>query len=92
MDPAAGRLPGRALLGAKSRVAAGLLAIFLGSLGIHNFYLGRIGIGLIQLLVTVFSAGILGVLVWVWAIIEGVLILTRSPSFATDKRGIPLRD
>lgn len=76
----------------KSRLAAGLLAIFLGGLGIHNFYLGRVGRGVVQLLITVLSLGFLAPLVWVWVLVEAILILTRSPSFATDARGIPLRD
>lgn len=76
----------------KSRLAAGLLAIFLGSLGVHNFYLGRTGIAVTQLLITVLTLGFGGILVSIWALIEGILILTRSPSFATDGRGIPLRE
>ena len=76
----------------KSRMAAGLLAIFLGGLGIHNFYLGRVGPGLTQLLISVLSFGFLAPLIWIWSLVEGILILTRSPSFSTDKRGIPLRD
>ena len=76
----------------KSRVAAGLLAIFLGSLGIHNFYLGRTGVAVAQLLITVLTLGLGAAVVSVWALVEGILILTRSPSFLTDARGIPLRD
>ena len=76
----------------KSRIAAGLLALFLGCLGVHSFYLGRTGIGVLQLLLTVLSLGLLAPLVAVWVLIEGILILVRSPSFATDARGIPLRD
>ncbi|WP_422392226.1 TM2 domain-containing protein [Niallia oryzisoli] len=34
----------------KSKVAAGLLGILLGSFGIHKFYLGRWGWGIIYLL------------------------------------------
>ena len=34
----------------KSKVAAGLLGIFLGGLGIHKFYLGRWGWGIVYLL------------------------------------------
>lgn len=34
----------------KSKVAAGLLGIFLGSFGIHKFYLGKIGWGIVYLL------------------------------------------
>lgn len=33
----------------KSKVAAGVLAIFLGGLGIHKFYLGKIGMGILYL-------------------------------------------
>jgi Predicted membrane protein len=34
----------------KNKIAAGLLAIFLGGLGIHEFYLGKIGFGILCLL------------------------------------------
>ena len=37
-------------VGEKSRVAAILLAFFLGGFGVHKFYLGRIGAGVIYLL------------------------------------------
>lgn len=69
----------------KSKVVAGLLGIFLGWLGIHNFYLGYIGKGIAQLLLTVLS---LGFLLWVaelWGLIEGILILTGSIN--RDKKG-----
>jgi TM2 domain-containing membrane protein YozV len=39
----------------KSRVAYIVLAIFLGNLGIHNFYAGRNNIGIIQLVITLCS-------------------------------------
>ena len=34
----------------KSKVVAGILAILLGDLGIHKFYLGKIGMGILYLL------------------------------------------
>ena len=37
-------------VGRKSRVTAALLAFFLGGLGAHKFYLGRIGWGIVYLL------------------------------------------
>ena len=41
----------------KSKLVAGLLGIFLGAYGIHNFYLGNTKRALIQLLMTVCSCG-----------------------------------
>lgn len=34
----------------KSKIVAGILAILLGSLGVHKFYLGKIGMGIVYLL------------------------------------------
>ena len=36
--------------GTKSRIAAALLAFFLGGIGVHKFYLGRVGWGIVYLL------------------------------------------
>lgn len=33
----------------KSKTAAGLLALFLGGIGVHKFYLGKIGMGILYL-------------------------------------------
>ena len=33
----------------KSKVAAGILAIFFGGLGVHKFYLGKVGMGILYL-------------------------------------------
>ena len=75
----------------KSRIAAGLLGIFLGLFGIHNFYLGRINLGLAQLLITVLSFGFLSGISAIWGFIEGILYLTaRAPRWSTDARGMPL--
>lgn len=45
----------------KSKIAAGLLGIFLGTFGVHNFYLGYTGKALAQLLISVLSCGFLAV-------------------------------
>ena len=42
----------------KSRGITALLAIFLGSLGVHYFYLGKIGGGLICILLTLVTCGL----------------------------------
>lgn len=66
----------------KDYVAAGLLAIFLGSLGIHKFYLGYNSTGFIMLAVTVvgsaFTLGVAGGVMGVIGIIEGIMYLTQG--------------
>ena len=44
---------------AKSKLVAGLLAIFLGTFGVHNFYLGYTGKAVTQLVLS-----IVGILLW----------------------------
>lgn len=71
-------------MGGKSKMAAGLLGIFLGGWGIHNFYLGNTGRAIAQIIVTIVTCG-LGAL---WGLIEGILILCGSIN--TDSDGNPL--
>jgi hypothetical protein len=72
----------------KSRLVAGLLGILLGSLGIHRFYLGYVGIGIAQIAVTIVTFG-LGA---VWGFIEGIMILVGAESFRRDAKGVPLKE
>ena len=60
------------------KVVAGILAILLGWLGIHKFYLGFIGTGITMLLITVLSLGILSYVMWIIGFIEGLLYLLKS--------------
>lgn len=63
----------------KYKTTAVLLAIFLGGLGIHNFYLGYSSKGIIQLFLFfggIFSCGITAIIAIVWGWIEAILILT----------------
>ncbi len=76
------------ILSEKSRLLAGLLAIFFGYLGVHNFYLGYIKRGTTQLLITVLSFGILSFISVIWGLIEGIEILNGSIN--TDADGNPL--
>lgn len=80
-----GRTGSSAVPGSKSKVAAGLLAIFLGGLGIHKFYLGYTGPGLVYLLtntigwlITSFLLGIPNIILAIIAFIEGIIYLTKS--------------
>jgi len=54
----------------KSRTTYIVLGIFLVALGIHNFYAGYTGRAVGQLCLTVLTLGTLGIVSWVWAIIE----------------------
>ncbi len=72
--------------GLKSKMAAGLLGIFLGGWGVHNFYLGYTTRGIIQIVLTLCSCGIGGI----WGFIEGILILCGNIN--TDADGRPLGD
>lgn len=80
----------------KSKIAAGLFGIFLGGLGIHRFYLGYTGIGVLQLCLTVvvslFTFGFGLLFVGLWGFIEGIMILAGAGHFQRDARGVPLRD
>lgn len=64
----------------KSRVAAGLLAIFCGILGFHKFYLGYISAGIIMFLLTFFLwwTIVVPLAMLLVSIIEGVMYLTKS--------------
>lgn len=64
----------------KSFVAALLLCFFLGSLGIHRFYVGKVGTGILQLL----TLGGLGI----WALIDMVIIIVSK---FKDKQGLPIK-
>ena len=67
---------------ASKKVAAGILGIILGSLGIHKFYLGYTKEGIIMILVSViglfFTCGISFYVVGIIGLVEGILYLTKS--------------
>ena len=78
----------------KNRVVVGLMALFLGTLGIHNFYLGYKNRALAQILIStvggIFSCGIATLAVAVWSLIESIQIFTGT--IAADADGVPLHD
>lgn len=69
----------------RSRMVAGLLGVFLGAYGIHNFYLGYNSKAVTQIIVTFITCGIGGL----WGFIEGILILCGNIN--TDSDGRPLQ-
>ncbi|HJZ93541.1 MAG TPA: GYF domain-containing protein [Gemmataceae bacterium] len=54
------------------KMVAGLLAILIGSLGIHKFYLGFTTAGIIMILLACVGVS------WIIGIIEGIIYLTKS--------------
>jgi TM2 domain-containing membrane protein YozV len=66
-----GRIPDD--VGSK-KMTAGLLGILLGAYGVHKFYLGMSSAGVIQLIVTIVTCGLAGII----GLIEGIIYLTKS--------------
>jgi len=64
----------------KGFVPAILLCFFLGVLGIHRFYVGKIGTGILQLI----TLGGLGI----WTLVDFVVLVTGS---FKDKQGLPIK-
>ena len=58
-----------------------LLCLFLGSIGVHRFYAGKIGTGILQL-ITFGGCGI-------WVLIDLIMIITGS---FKDKDGNPIQN
>ena len=60
----------------KNWLATLLLCLFLGGIGVHRFYVGKVGTGILQL-ITLGGCGI-------WTLIDLIMIITES---FTDKDG-----
>ena len=69
----------------KSKLVAGLLGIFLGGFGIHNFYLGNNKRGVIQIIVTLVTCGIGAI----WGLVEASMLEVGDVN--TGARGWPLK-
>lgn len=62
----------------KSRGVAGLLALLMGAFGLHYFYLGKTGAGIIFLILCIISCGVLAAVTEIVAIIQAVLFFTST--------------
>jgi len=58
----------------KSRGVAGLLAILIGTLGVHYFYLGKVGGGILTIILSFVTCGLWGIIV----LIQGILMLCMT--------------
>ncbi len=82
VTPARGPAPA----GAEKKMVAGILAILLGSFGVHKFYLGYTKEGIIQLVLSLICVG--GII----GIIEGIIYLTKTDeefvaTYITGRKG-----
>lgn len=71
---------------AKSRTVAGFLQIFTGAIGLGRFYLGYKSLGALQIIVSMITCGIGGL---IWGMVDGIRMLRGEP--ATDAAGTPLK-
>lgn len=69
----------------KSKLAAGLLQIFLGGFGVGRFYTGHTGMAIGQIAATWLTCGLGGL----WPLIDGIMILANG---GTDAQGRKLRE
>jgi Predicted membrane protein len=80
----------------KSRLAAALLGVLLGTFGVHNFYLGFKTRAIVQVLLStlggVITCGVATVIVAIWGMIEGILLLIGNDNRNFDGNNIILRD
>lgn len=60
------------------KLAAGICAILLGSLGVHKFILGMTGPGLILLLSTLLTCGLAASVTAIVGLVEGIVYLTKT--------------
>lgn len=75
----------------KSRGVAGLLAILVGYLGVHYFYLGKVGGGLLTILLCAVTCGLWSILV----LVQGILMLCMTNreferKYVTNPSSFPL--
>ena len=85
--------PAKAKVSSKSKIIAGLLAIFLGAYGVHNFYLKYTGKAVTQLILTLLGCCTLGISSMIsilWSFIEGIMILCGG--IKKDGYGLTLID
>jgi TM2 domain-containing membrane protein YozV len=68
----------------KSRVTAGLFALLLGGLGVHKFYLNKVGLGILYVLFCwTFVPSVI-------ALIEGIIYLTQDDATFSRNQGVPV--
>ena len=70
------------------KIVAGVCALLIGGIGVHKFILGYTKEGIIQIILSIISCGILGIIPF----IEGIIYLTKSDNefyqtYQVNKKG-----
>ena len=65
----------------KDNKTAGILGILLGGLGVHRFYVGNTGLGILFLLLTIFTFGLGGIAGGLDGLISGIMWLSNEDEF-----------
>ncbi len=82
----------------KSLLAATLLCFFLGQFGAHRFYIGKIGTAVVMLILGIlgyatiwlYFVGFIFLLpVWLWALIDFIILVTGNMK---DSEGKPIKE
>lgn len=63
---------------ASNKIAAGVCGIILGGFGVHKFILGYTGAGVIMLLASLLSCGVLYPVMHIIGLVEGIVYLTKT--------------
>lgn len=90
------------IIGDKSKMVAGLLGIFLGAFGAHNFYLGFKNKAILQLVSSILSILLIILIIGyftfigleIWGFIEGILVIAshKGSKWHLDAAGNELQD
>lgn len=59
----------------RNKTAAGLFAIFLGWAGVHRFYLGQVGLGILYVFLTIISFGVVSSII---SLIDAVVLFSMA--------------
>ena len=83
----------------KSKIAAGLLALFLGAFGVYDFYIGDSKQGIKRIIITLlafipFLLPFIALVNIIWNIVIGIQVLTSrtGSKWHKDAQGLELRD
>jgi TM2 domain-containing membrane protein YozV len=79
----------RAVRSDRNKLVAALLAFFIGTLGVHRFYLGRTGSGIVMLVLSITVIGLIATVPW--AIIDMIRYLMMSDEEFADRYARRLR-